>query len=420
MIKQIHITCILIAGLLCATAGSFAQGVGIGTSTPNSSALLDISNTSKGILIPRMSATQRSAIASPATGLLVFQNNGTPGFYYFNGVNWVNLTSGYQPNSSGLAVSPGYRNVSTLVQPSGLDPRGLAADAAGYVYVADHDQIIKITPDGVITMLAGGGGGIGGVDGPGATASFSAPSGVAVDAQGYVYVADYNNNKIRKIAPNGMVTTLAGSGTAGATDATGTAASFDNPYRLALDAAGNVYVVDQGNYKIRKITPAGVVTTLAGTGSRGNLDGTGTAASFYLPGGIAVDASNNVYVSDGGTNTKIRKITPAGVVTTLAGNSTASYADGTGTTARFNNPQGMAIDAAGNLYIADQNNQRIRAMTLNGLVVTTLAGTGATGFWDGYGPTAVFNYPTDVAIDAAGNLYVSDVNNHSIRKIITR
>jgi serine/threonine-protein kinase len=266
-----------------------------------------------------------------------------------------------------------------------------------------------------VTTLAGSGA-IGATDATGTAASFNSPAGVAVDAAGNVYVADTFNNNIRKITSAGVVTTLAGSGTVGAVDATGTAASFFNPFGVAVDAAGNVYVGDYNNHKIRKITSAGVVTTLAGSGTVGAVDATGTAASFYQPAGVAVDAAGNVYVADG-SNHKIRKITSAGVVTTLAGSGTIGAVDATGTAASFKYPYGIAVDAAGNVYVGDSNNHKIRKITSAG-VVTTLAGSGAIGATDATGTAASFNFPYGVAVDAAGNAYVADYGNNKIRKII--
>jgi len=188
--------------------------------------------------------------------------------------------------------------------------------------VADQSNstIRKITSAGVVTTFAGTAGVFGSADGTGAAASFNYPFGIAVDASGNVYVADQNNSAIRKITSAGVVTTFAGTaGVSGSADGTGTAASFNYPLGIAVDASGNVYVADQNNSTIRKITSAGVVTTFAGTaGVSGSADGTGAAASFYYPTGIAVDASGNVYVADT-YNSTIRKITSAGVVTTFAG-----------------------------------------------------------------------------------------------------
>jgi len=187
------------------------------------------------------------------------------------------------------------------------------------------------------------------VDGTGSAAQFNSPGGVAVDGTGSVYVADTNNHTIRKITPDGVVTTLAGlAGVQGSADGTGSAAQFNSPGGVALDDAENVYVADTGNDTIRKITPAGMVTTLAGIpGSAGSADGTGSAAQFNSPGGVAVDDAGNVYVADKSNDT-IRKITPAGMVTTLVGTAGSSgSADGSGGAAQFNRPMGLAVDCWG-------------------------------------------------------------------------
>jgi sugar lactone lactonase YvrE len=242
--------------------------------------------------------------------------------------------------------------------------------------------------------------------------------GIAVDGSGNLYVS--NNNTIIKIAPADAVTTLAGTpGVFGSADGTGNAAQFDIPTGVAVDASGNVYVSDMENYTIRKITSAGVVTTLAGTaGVYGSADGTGSAAQFDSPQGIAVDASGNVYVADEGAST-IRKITPAGVVTTLAGTAgVCGSADGTGSAAQFYNPQGVAVDASGNVYVADSSYCTIRKITPTG-VVTTLAGTASEvgGSSDGTGSAAQFNSPSGMAVDSRGNVYVGDTNNKTIRMV---
>jgi len=280
-------------------------------------------------------------------------------------------------NASGSVNSNAAVLTVTAAPPSAAfsTPEGVAVDAAGNVYVADtiNETIRQITPAGVVSTLAGLAGVGGSADGTGSAARFSGPFGVAADAAGNVYVADTFNQTIRKVTPAGVVTTLAGqAGSAGSTDGTGSAARFSTPRRVAADAVGNVYVAEL-NHVIRKITPAGVVSTLAGlAGAVGSADGTGSAARFADPQGVAVDAADNVYVADTANNT-IRKITPAGVVTTLAGLAgTSGSTDGTGTAARFTSPRGVAVDAAGKVYVADRNNGAIRKITPAG-VVTTVA-----------------------------------------------
>jgi ATP-dependent protease HslVU (ClpYQ) peptidase subunit len=291
-------------------------------------------------------------------------------------------------------------------------PNDVAVDGDGNVYVADYNnlQIRKISKNGEVSTLAGSG--IQGfADGAGTSAQFNGVTSLTVDATGNVYVADTSNHKIRKITPDGKVTTLAG-GTAGFLDGTSISAKFSYPTGVALDAAGNVYVADGNNQKIRKITPDGEVTTLAGS-TIGFADGIGTEAKFNNPTRVAVDATGNVYVSDDNNN-KIRKITPAGTVTTLAG-STRGSEDGSATTAQFGYLYGLAVDRVGNVYVADTGNHRIRKITPSG-TVSTLVGS-KPGFEDGSITVAKFNSPKGVALDAAGNVYVADSENNKIRKI---
>jgi len=315
-------------------------------------------------------------------------------------------------------------------------PSAVAADKAGNVYVADgiNRTIRKITPAGAVSTLAGLAGDFDGTrDGTGSVARFGAgltitglsgPFGVAVDGAGNVYVADTFNHTIRKITATGVVTTLAGSAhVAGGEDGTGDGAHFQYPRGVATDSAGNIYVADSQNHTIRKITPAGTVTTLAGSpGLSGTADGTGSAARFKFPFSLALDGSGSIYVADTGSHT-IRKITPAGVVATVAGSpGDFGTADGIGSAARFNNPRSVAVDSAGNIYVADQTNATIRKITAAG-VVTTLAGAaGVSGFLDGTGAAArfgktTFGGPLGVACDGAGNVYVADTVNDEIRKI---
>jgi sugar lactone lactonase YvrE len=238
-----------------------------------------------------------------------------------------------------------------------------------------------------------------------------------VDSSGNVYVGDWFNNMIRFITPAGAVTTLAGQWLGGFANGTGTAAKFFGPAGVAVDSSGNLFVADEHNNMIRIVSPGGVVSTLAGSaGVTGSTNATGTAASFSSPGGVALDSSGNVYVADMGNNL-IRKITPGGVVMTLAGSGAATFADGTGTAASFNYPEGIAVDSSGNVYVADTSNNMIRKITSVG-VVTTLAGSaGVTGATNGPACQALFYAPTAVAVDSSGTVYVTDAGNDLIRKI---
>ncbi|MBL7909627.1 MAG: hypothetical protein JNJ41_01065 [Bacteroidia bacterium] len=294
-------------------------------------------------------------------------------------------------------------------------PIGNCFDPAGNMYVADqaNNKIRKITPGGVVTTFAGSGA-AGAVDATGTAASFNSPYDVCSDASGNIYVADFSNHKIRKITSAGVVTTFAGSGTAGGANGTGILATFSNPSGVCTDLAGNLYVAELGN-RIRKITPSGVVTTLAGSGTAGSVDATGTGASFNLPRDLCADNTGNIYVSDA-SNYKIRKITPAGVVTTFAGSGTAGSVDATGALASFNAPWGIAIDALGNLYIGETFNNKIRKIT-SSAIVTTFAGSGVAGTANGPALSSTFSSPSGVAIDATGNIFVVDYGNYKIRKI---
>ncbi|UTJ06117.1 Ig-like domain-containing protein [Arcobacter roscoffensis] len=295
-------------------------------------------------------------------------------------------------------------------------PYGVAVDSNGNVYVSDssNHKIRKITSDGNVTTLAGSGNAAF-ADGLGEAASFNYPNQLAVDSSGNVYVSDNFNHKIRKISPDGNVTTLAGSGYGFFRDGVGANASFQNPDGIAVDSSGNVYVADYSNNRIRKISPDGTVTTLAGNGYATFADGLGTNASFKSPSGVAVDSSGNVYVADT-LNHRIRKIDTNGNVTTLAGSGDAAFADGVGATASFNKPSGVAVDSSGNVYVADFGNDKIRKITSDGNV-TTLAGSGLGGSTDGNATVASFKNPYSVAVDSSGNTYVADILNNRIRKI---
>jgi len=295
-------------------------------------------------------------------------------------------------------------------------PRGVAVDDQGNVYIGDssNHSIRKIDPAGNVTTLAGSGL-PGNAEGLGSGAVFNNPRGVAVDKLGNVYVVDHINNRICKVDPSGNVTTVAGSGSYSFADGQGKAAGFAWPTALAVDSNGNIYVGDSNNNRIRKITPNGNVTTLAGSGMIGHADGLGAAASFSNPSGVAVHSNGNIYVADS-YNHMIRKVTPSGVVSTLAGSPSPGYADGNGATARFDTPTYLVVDASGNIYVSDSKNNRIRKVTPAGNV-TTLAGSGTAGSVDGNGTAATFNYPRGLALDRKGYLYVSDSNSNRVRKI---
>lgn len=298
------------------------------------------------------------------------------------------------------------------------DPFAVAVEADGVAYVADQAAhvIRRIARDGTVTTYAGTPGAYGIDDGSGFNARFYAPSGVAVDGAGNVYVADSGNSTIRKIAPGGIVTTLAGTGrTRGSTDGTGTNARFDQPFGIAVDPNGTLYVSDSAANTIRKITPAGVVTTMAGrAGSHGSTDGVGAAARFTVPYGVAVDTVGNVFVVDHGNHT-IRKMTAEGTVTTLAGTAgNAGAVNGRGAAASFRYPSGVAVDRNGTVFVADTDNQLIRAIAADG-EVTTAGGSGATGSTDGVATAARFFNPKGVAADSAGRIFVADLSNHTVR-----
>lgn len=326
--------------------------------------------------------------------------------------------------------SNGY-NDGTGVAASFYWPSGLAVDAGGTLFVADAlNQIIrKITSGGVVTTLAGMAGRFGSFDGVGTEARFYNPNGVAVNLQGTVYVADSINQSIRAISSSGQVTTLAGnpaggsSLTKGAVDGVGLEARFNVPIDVATDAAGNVYVADLYNHCIRKVTAAGVVTTVAGAApdpatnrSAGYADGIGSRARFDQPEGLAVGANGICYVADT-KNQVIRKVAPDGTVTTLAGKpGEAGYADGQGSAARFRTPTAVVMDPAGNVIVSDSENYVIRKIAPDGTVSTVAGQPGVFGALDGSASKATFGYPSSLVVDSSGNLYAVDLGRR-IRRI---
>ena len=356
------------------------------------------------------------------------------------GAAWVTTLAG--------SGTPGYANGGPSAAKF-LNPTAVAVDAQGDVYVAEQNNLIrKIDPQGNVTAFAGTGA-PGYRDGPPGVAQFDDPTGLTIDGDGNLFVADTANARIRKVDPQGNVTTVAGSGVLGDIDGTGTTAQFGGPVGVAVDAQGNLYVAD--NYspdsgisssgsgpsvaaviapvgQIRKIDPAGSVTTIAGK-TNGDVDGPDATAELSALAGITIDAQGDLYVTepgdgiDGVTGTRIREISAGGEVTTVVGNGTTGYAngqDGVNGNAEISNPTGIAVDALGNIFFADSGNERIRQIDASGQV-TTFAGNGAAGATDGATEPedfAEFSYVIGgLAIDASGNLYVADEDNNRIRKI---
>jgi len=296
-------------------------------------------------------------------------------------------------------------------------PFGMTMDAAGNFYITDQlgSTIRKISSSGIVSTVAGNGRPIS-VDGNGLNAGFDGPSGIVADKSGNLYVTDYNSGLIRKITPDGTVTTIAGNNMGYAElDGLGTSASFNEPDGITIDQQGNLYVADQGGSRIRKILPNAQVITIAGS-SPGYADGSGAGANFYGPAGITIDASGNLFVTDD-YNSKIRKIDGSGHVTTLAGSPIAGSFDGTGASAGFDGVVGITTDGHGNLYVAESGGvSKIRKVTAKG-VVTTIAGTGVPGYADDFAAKAQFNEPTALVFDKAGNLYIADDANNRIRML---
>lgn len=335
------------------------------------------------------------------------------------------LFSSLLANAQSLEVVPNWLtnfagSSSGMLDASGTNAKfdlctGISADTFGNFYVADFNnhRIRKITAAGVVTTLAGSTQGF--ANGTGAAAKFYNPTGVACDLTGNVYVADQWNNRIRKITPAGVVTNLAGSGNIGSLDGPADSATFNFPTGVACDLLGNVYVADQFNHKIRKITPAGVVSTFCGNGTVGFLNGSNFLSRFSAPTGVAADVAGNIYVADYNNNV-IRKIDPTGFSSTFAGSGASGYLDTLALGARFNNPTGVTVGLNNEVFVTDRGNQRIRLITAAGTVVT-YAGSGNWGQAGGSGPDAEFANPYSQALSRAGEVYVADASNHRIRRM---
>jgi sugar lactone lactonase YvrE len=322
--------------------------------------------------------------------------------------------------------SAGYNGDGINATLSELDrPFSLAVNNSGNVYIADryNNRVRMINASGIIATIAGTGvGSYSGDGGPATGAGVNAVTGVAADAGGVIYIADKGNEKVRKISAAGLISTLAGNGMAGYSGDGGSAAAaeLNNPNGVAVDNAGNVYIADQGNSRIRKVTPAGIISTIAGTGANGyNGDNmAATAAQLYNPYAVAVDRAGNIYISDV-DNDRIRKVTAAGIISTIAGTGVAgnSGAGGPATAAELSEPIGVAVDSAGNVYIADAWNSRICVVNTFG-TLNAVAGNGTAGFSGDGGPAnqAELYLPYGVAVDRSG-IYIADYGNNRIRQV---
>jgi len=278
-------------------------------------------------------------------------------------------------------------------------------------------------PYNIYTVAGNGVSGYSGDGGAATAAKLTLPAGVATDASGNVYVCDLWNNRIREVNTSGIISTFAGNGTGSYSGDGGpaTAATLSSPYGVAVDASGNIYIADYNNNRIRKVNTSGIISTFAGNGTAGYSGdgGAATAATISSPFDVAVDASGNVYFSDTG-NDVIRKVNTSGIISTIAGNGTTGFSGdgGLATAAELNFPRGVAVDASGNVYIADASNNRIRKVNTSG-IISTIAGNGGGGFSGdgGLATAAALNGPAGVAVDASGHIYISDANNYRVREL---
>lgn len=326
------------------------------------------------------------------------------------------------PDFDGFSVSTLAGSTAGFADGSAVDakfdqPSGLATDADGNTYVADtqNHRIRKVAPDGTTSTFAGTGT-AGHADGAGVGAQFDHPTGLAINGSGVLFVTDSGNHCIRAITPAGEVSTYSGLGTPGFTDGIATAARFSSPAGLAIDSFGILYVADSANHRIRKVDLDGSVSTLAGTGTAGSANGAGNVAEFSAPTGIARDTAGFVYVTEAASHA-VRRIAADGTTTLFAGSSaTSGYADAAGAAARFSSPAGLAVGVSGLIYVADKGNHRIRSISAAGLV-KTVAGSGTDGLQDGLGDVARFSSPSSLTTTAGGGLVVGESGSSALRGI---
>jgi Secretion system C-terminal sorting domain/NHL repeat len=308
------------------------------------------------------------------------------------------------------------------------DPGGLAFDHFGNIYIGGYynNTIRKVSPAGIITTIAGNGtGGFSGDGGPSTAALLSYPTKIALDPSGNLYIADQLNNRIRKISTTGIISTVAGNGSVGfgSDGVAATSTSVFHPTGVCLDASGNIYIADCANNRIRKVSTSGIISTVAGNGftGSGGDGGMATAAQLYQPFGVTVDATGIIYIADQ-QNNKIRKVSTSGIITTSAGTGVSGFSGdgGMASAAQLSTPGAIILDNAGNFYIADQSNHRIRKVTSTG-VISTIAGIGSPGFSGDGGPAiaAEFNALNEIQFDTSWRLVICDNTNHRVRRIGT-
>jgi sugar lactone lactonase YvrE len=326
----------------------------------------------------------------------------------------------------------GYSGDGGIATNAGFNPFDVAVDSNGNLFIADwgNNRIRKVDTNGIITTVAGNGDGqyvysFGGDGGYATNAVLSCPGGVAVDSSDNIFIVDQFNGRIRKVDTNGIITTVAGAGNGGfffGDSGYATNAGLNSPHGVAIDTVGNLFIADYGNNRIRKVDTNGIITTVAGNNNGGFSAGDGgyaTNASLSWPEGVAVDASGNLFIADYG-DSRVRKVDTNGIITTVAGNGNYGFSGdgGAATNAELTDAFGVAVDNSGNLFIADCENNRIREVTTSG-IITTVAGYGTQAFFGdgGYATSAGLNNPFGVAVDSGGNLFIADQGNKRIRKV---
>lgn len=400
-------------GLVTNYNDSYLTAVGVCWSATNKTPTISDSHSSDTLKVPSFVSDLTTLTANTTYYVRAYATNTTGTGYgsvvQFNTGPDMSAKYGTVSTFAGNATAGLVNSTGTNAQFNG--PQSIVMDSKGNFYVADsfNSTIRKITPAGVVSNYAGTGV-LGYANGPAATAQFYAIADLAIDAQDNIYVADFGNNLIRKITAAGVVSTLAGNGVNGYDNETiGSTAKFSSPRGIAVDASGNVFVADQGNSVIRKITPAGAVSTYSGIQGGAYVDGDITIAHFNRPAGIAIDPTTGIlYVADQ-LNHAIRKVAVDGTVTTLLGSPLR--------TTKLNSPVAISINAKGIIYVTDQTG-RILVINANKTIYPIAGAANTYGFADGAGATAQFNYPQGLTTDASGNVYVADLNNNRIRKIV--